>query len=200
MEYPPGARGESTVPSAAQGPMLRRISKAAAAVAIVGVGLLVLGDGTRTAVAPTYRDAVLADAPVGYWRLGETSGPAADESSSAVAGTYQGGVVRGVAGALSGDPDAAARFDGVDDLVSMGDPPSGVLDFGTGDFTAEAWIKTTVNGERAILGKRTSSRYWQVTVTDDVGFEGRLRATIRGSKTRQAYSAVRVDDGLWHHV
>lgn len=34
-------------------------------------------------------------------------------------------------------------FDGVNDYVDMGDPVSGDLDFGTGDFTCEAWVSTT---------------------------------------------------------
>lgn len=39
-----------------------------------------------------YYDEVIADAPVGYWRLGEISGTsAADSGSSGIAGTYSGG-------------------------------------------------------------------------------------------------------------
>src|SRR5690349_13982799 len=47
---------------------------------------------------------------VGYWRLGESSGPAACEVTGAFGGTYSGSVALGQAGALTGDPDTAARF------------------------------------------------------------------------------------------
>jgi hypothetical protein len=63
------------------------------------------------------------------------------------------------------------------------------------------WVRTSVAGERVILGKRASSVFWLVTVTDDSGRVGMLRAAIRaGSSQRTAYSSVRVDDGAWHHV
>ena len=163
---------------------------------------LALSSGSALSAPGSYRTEVLADAPAGYWRLGELAGTIAqDETANATAGTYLGGVTLGVGGAIAGDPNAAVRLDGSNDLVGMGDPPSGVLDFGTTDFTVEAWTKTAVNGERLIAGKQTSGPYWQITVTDDSGHVGGLRAKIHdGSTTLQGYSAGRVDDGAWHHV
>jgi hypothetical protein len=149
----------------------------------------------------TYRDEVLADSPAAYWRLGEAAGTtAADETANASPGTYQGGVTLGVAGALAGDASTAARFDGVNDLVTMGDPAGGVLDFDTGDFTVEVWVRTSLNGERFIVGKRASGPHWFLTVTDDAGHVGQVRATIHDGALRQGYSTVPVDDGAWHHV
>jgi Concanavalin A-like lectin/glucanases superfamily len=144
---------------------------------------------------------VLADNPVGYWRLGEASGTVAAAAAGATAGAYQGGVTLGAIGALAGDPNTAAGFDGIDDKVAMGDPASGALDFGTGDFSVEAWAKTAANGERAIVSKRASGPYWQVTVTDDPGHTGEIRTNVLAGSTREVYGpAVRVDDGAWHHV
>lgn len=82
----------------------------------------------------------------------------------------------------------AARFDGVDNRVNMGDPATGLFDFGTSDFSVEAWIKQTANGNRTLIGKRSSSsRYWHVLVTSDAGHVGQLRANLRdGSVLRQA--------------
>jgi Concanavalin A-like lectin/glucanases superfamily/Bacterial Ig-like domain/Calcineurin-like phosphoesterase len=149
-----------------------------------------------------YREEVFADSPSGYWRLGEANGTtAADETASHNNGTYLSGVTLGVPGALFATPNTAARFDGVDDRVSMGDPANGSLDFGTGDFTVEAWVKTTVNGEETIVSKQPSTApYWQVTVTDDASHVGQVRATIDAGTWRQAYSLPRVDDGDWHQV
>ena len=170
-------------------------------VLLVGAVIL-LGGGRADAVTSSYADEVLADSPVGYWRLGETSGTAAaDSSPNGLGGVYTNGVALGVGGALNGDPNAAVRFDGTNDLVTMGDPASGALDFGASDFTVEAWVATTDITDRTIVGKKTSgSSWWQVTVTDDAGHEGRIRAQIRAGSTRTAYSLGRVDDGAWHHV
>jgi hypothetical protein len=148
----------------------------------------------------------MADAPRAYWRLGETSGATAlNEVTAGATGTYQNGVTLNVTGALVGDTNRAAHFDGVNDQVSMGDPGNGSLDFGTGDFTLEAWVKGTANNERTIAAKRAAngnSPYWQVTVTDDTGWTGRVRANVSdGAVTRVAYGPnIRVDNGAWHHV
>jgi hypothetical protein len=146
---------------------------------------------------------VLSDAPRAYWRLGEGSGAVAADERGVAPGTYENGVTLGVPGALMTETTTAARFDGVDDRVNMGDPANGALDVGTGDFTVEAWLKTSVNGERTVVSKRPSSGpYWQFTVTDDSGHAGHVRVNLSdGAVNRQAYGpAVRVDDGAWHHV
>ena len=112
----------------------------------------------------------------------------------------------GAAGARFGDTTMAARFDGGDDKVSMGDPADGSLDLGTGDFSAEAWVKTTANDERTLISKRPlgtpTPPHWQLTVTDDPGHVGEIRVNIfDGTVTRQVYGpVVRVDNGAWHHV
>jgi acid phosphatase type 7 len=154
--------------------------------------------------APPYATEVLSDSPRGYWRLGESSGTNAADQTGTNPGTYQFGVVLGAPGALFGDANTAGRFDGSDDKVSMGDPANGSLDFGTGDFTVEAWVKTTVNGEQAVVSKRATTAgtpLWQFTVTNDPGHDGEIRVNIVAGTTLEVYGpAKRVDDGTWHHV
>lgn len=151
-----------------------------------------------------YVDEALSDVPTGYWRLGEAalSGPAADASGNGLNGTYGTFLVPGRPGALVGDTDTAVTFNGIDG-VSMGD--AATLDFGTDDFSVAAWVKTSVNGERAIVGKVDQSAQaanWVITVTDDTGQVGKIRAKIfDGVTTTLAYGPnVRVDDGAWHNV
>ena len=148
----------------------------------------------------------MSDSPRAYWRLGETSGTSAwDDLRGSAIGAYQHGVALGQPGALAGDADLAAGFDGGDDQVGLGDPPDGSLDFGQGDFSIEAWVKATANDERAVVSKRpygTAVPFWQLTVTDDGSQAGRVRVNVSdGAASIQVYGpAVRVDNGSWHHV
>src|SRR5947209_7207282 len=86
----------------------------------------------------------------------------------------------------------------------MGDPANGSLDFATTDFTVEAWFKTTVNGDEAIVAKQaaTTGPFWQTTVTANATYIGRVRAKISdGTTTRTAFGPnIRVDDGKWHFM
>jgi len=83
------------------------------------VTLLCLGTA-RPAFGSAYSDAVLADMPVRYYRLGDSSGTTAvDSSGNSQDGTYTGGVTLGASGAIQGDADTAATFDGTDDYVSL---------------------------------------------------------------------------------
>ena len=142
-----------------------------------------------------------ADSPSAYWRLGELAGTAFLEDQGRANGTYSGGVVAGVAGATT-DGNAAARFDGGNDKGSV--PDNATLDFGTDDFTVEAWVKTQDSGERAVVAKRsltTTEPYWAVTVTDDSHHNGQIRAAyFDGINVRHAYSTATVIDNAWHHV
>ena len=93
------------------------------------------GDDARM----TYREVVLADAPVGYWRLGD-SGPAARDEVGGDDGAFSNGCERAVDGALVGDPDPAVGFDGTLCQIELGDQPQ--LRFeGTSTFSLEVWVR-----------------------------------------------------------
>jgi hypothetical protein len=100
----------------------------------------------------TYRDVVMADQPMAYWRLADT-GPVAHDETGHFDGTYSGTCVQGVAGALAGDPDPAVRFDGTACQITLPDAfgfPSSAA------FSIEAWISTiSNNGYRHIFTKET---------------------------------------------
>ena len=86
-------------------------------------------DGMANANTSAYALAVLADAPVAYWRLGETGGTQALDSAGTNHGTLSGGITLGQPGALA-DGSTAMRFDGVDGTaVSVpGSPALDVID------------------------------------------------------------------------
>lgn len=118
------------------------IDRADAASSSATVGATVLSatslDVTGCLDGVRYRQGVLADAPVGYWRLGEPAGTstAPDESGGAHAGSYVGATAQ-APGLLKGDSDAAAAFDGINDYVTI---PDAVALRPTAQVTVEAWI------------------------------------------------------------
>jgi len=88
-----------------------------------------------------------------YWRLDEGSGTTADDSSgNGRDGTYTNGVTLGSTGALAGDSDTAASFDGSNDSVQVADDSALRLD---GSFTIEFWARqlSFVNSLPGILYK-----------------------------------------------
>jgi hypothetical protein len=92
-------------------------------------------------VSPSYSSIIVnTSGLVGYWKLNETAGVTAnDYSANSMNGTYAGGVTLNQAGVLA-DGDAAASFDGVDDVVSMGN------NFGfpaLAPFSFECWVFMT---------------------------------------------------------
>ena len=69
--------------------------------------------------------------PVGFWRLGETSGTTAADETGTSNGTYTNGVTLGTSGPNANISDTAASFDGVDDQVVIGYDPSYSMATGT---------------------------------------------------------------------
>lgn len=107
------------------------------------IGLIPLLASQNARSGQAYKATVLADSPVGYWRLGEASGTnAADSSGNGNTGTYTGGVTLGQPGAIQADPDglvnAAALFDGSSGYVQG--PTAPVF---TSAITAEGWFYLT---------------------------------------------------------
>jgi len=85
-----------------------------------------------------YKDSLIAKGPAGYWRLGESDGgDALDSSGNGYNLTAYGGLERNEPGAITGDADYAADFDGDDYLYR---PPTMALKIG-GNFTASLWFQ-----------------------------------------------------------
>ncbi|MBS2016049.1 MAG: LamG domain-containing protein [Deltaproteobacteria bacterium] len=97
------------------------------------------GDGgadAADAATTAYRDAVLADAPILYLRLDETTGTVAkDSSGKGNDGVYRAGCTLGVKGALAAEGGTAVRFAGTSCAVEV----RGIDFSGTSPFTLEAW-------------------------------------------------------------
>ncbi|MDB4995309.1 MAG: Autotransporter adhesin [Myxococcaceae bacterium] len=98
-------------------------------------------DAVSPDVRPTgaYADAVIADKPLGYWRLDDPIGApsAADSSSGAHQGTCLGSVSFGVSGALATDT-SSTSVDLQGGTIAMGD----FFDFvGNAPFSIEVWAR-----------------------------------------------------------
>ena len=114
-------------------------------------------DGEAGAV--DYRSVVLADGPVAYWRLGESSGSATvkDETGHGNTGTVVGSVTFAQPGALAGDPNTSVTF-GNDAFISVGN----VFDFTGGvPFSIELFLRpsSTDDGWRPVLAKGDYNGY-----------------------------------------
>jgi fibronectin type 3 domain-containing protein len=145
-----------------------------------------------------YAATVLGQNPAGYWRFGESSGTiAADSSPSLDGGTYTGGVTLGQPGAIIGDSNTAATFDG-----STGYFSSGVLQPSPTTFSAEAWFKTTTTTGGKIIGFGSSQ-------TGDSGnYDKHIYMTNSGQLIFGTYNGgadiiqtpKSYNDGAWHQV
>ena len=95
---------------------------------------------------------MLADGPSAYWRLGETAGwLAADSSGNGHVGLFT-NVTLGVAGALGNDANTAARFNGTDGQVTFLSDAALRLN---GSWTIEFWARqiSFVHTKPGILGR-----------------------------------------------
>lgn len=94
-----------------------------------------------------YMATVLADNPVTYWRLGDTSadfardevGPGPYSPAGGHPGAYIGAVQLGQSGALGGDTNGCIFLDGSGATMEVPDAPA--LNFVSAPFSIEAWVK-----------------------------------------------------------
>ncbi|MCC7078730.1 MAG: PKD domain-containing protein [Acidimicrobiia bacterium] len=150
-----------------------------------------------TGLADAYRDAVLSDGPVGYWRFDDAQGDSvADSSGSGHGGSVEAGTLGfGVEGLYSAagrpeDADSAAAF-------SSGHVRIGALGsasvFAGSQGTLEAWVRTdhAEAGARGILVK--PGMYGLYLVDGVVSAYDATTSTWTSAGTSVA-------DGRWHQV
>lgn len=148
-----------------------------------------------------YSDAVLADGPSGYWRLGEFKGDtAADSSGFERHGTYVGGVTLGQTGAIAGDKDTAVGFDGKTTLVEVAGKPFNLLV----NYTLEAWVVNPGQIDpnpvgRIIANGQPGSRGYGWGVRAGPGVENTIRFTTYGVRDYDTDVIIPVDEA-YHHV
>lgn len=143
---------------------------------------------------------------VAWWPLDELAGGTSEDIIAGHNGTYV-----NVPVPLAGQyVDNALCFDGINSYVNVPDAPG--LNFGTGDFSIDAWIKTTVaSGVRVIVDKRVESGsttgYSLFLGNGQLGFQiadgvgGSFCTSCGGGTSCTNYgSGVFVATGNWEHV
>lgn len=182
-----GARGDDAATR-----LLGTIDEVALYKGAVSTGRL---DAHGTTTGPAYRADVLS-APAGYWRLGEASGSTAADATGANNGSYVGSPTLGQAGAIGGDSDTAARFDG----SNYGEIPDSPSLSPTGPFTLEAWVKLDTNTvQQAVIEKYDVPNFNGYALRLTSG--GKLQCWVLGaSQFSSVAGATTITTGAYHHV
>lgn len=158
----------------------------------------------RTKPVDSYRRQVMADAPVQYWRLGESSGTAAANAANAgSAGTYVNTPTLGVASALTGDPDTSVTFASAStEYVSVGDVAS--IDFErTASFSLECWFRVADTTDYRLFGKLDTDvaeyrGYSMMLTSGNVSLQ--LISTWSTNVKIIKRSGGAIGDNAWHHA
>ena len=158
----------------------------------------------RTAAVPaapadSYGASVYNDDPDLYWRLGETTGSAAlDSSPYGNDADYFGTITKNVAGVVTAD--RAAQFNptnGTNGVVA-----SRAQFTNPSVYTEEAWVKTTSTRGGKIIGfgnqrSANSSNYDRHVYLQD---DGRVVFGVYTTQANTITSPNPVNNGQWHHI
>jgi hypothetical protein len=171
------------------------------------IALLVLGAAPPGVCASAnYAAVILADNPIGYWPLGEssTNSIAVDLSVTGWNGIYSRGVTSGVPGAINNGPDTAATLDGMSGYIDMYGGAANPYNL-SNSFTLEAWVINAGPSEGASTGRIFDTRILPTSPTaGGYGFgvltsNNQMRFTTYGIQDYDSNVVVPVD-GAWHHV
>jgi hypothetical protein len=144
--------------------------------------------------AQSYPNTLLGDSPLLYWRLGETSGTTAvDSSTNGRNGAYQNSPTLGVTGLVRTDSDKAVQFDGVNEYASI----ASAAWMNVSAFSVEAWVKTTDTGTSIVSrDNAANSKAWRLWVSS--GFASFI--VHNGGSNYTLTGATTINDGKTHHV
>lgn len=143
---------------------------------------------------PSYTEAVIEDSPIGYWRLGESSGDTAADELGALPGTYVGSVTLDVPGALANDDDTAAQLAQGSDTSYPRIRWSSVSWIPTGDYCFEIWGKKDNADNAGLWSYALSSANNEILL-----FVRDTTTTFYADASVGDFSHKDIADGEWHH-
>lgn len=142
-----------------------------------------------------YRTTVLADSPVGYWKLDDATGTTAvDSSGNAHDGTYENSPTLGVSPLIT--TGNAVTFNGSTQDVSI---PWNAAFQPTNRFSFEAWIKTSAaNGTIGCLftGSGGGDLFYVALTSGKIEFD----LWDSGDNGHQFLGSITLNDNVHHHV
>ena len=139
-----------------------------------------------------------ADGAIDQWSFAETSGATTFDTAGTSDATINGGVTRGVAGAVSGDADTAFAFNG----GTTGFVATKTAVPGPQTFSVEAWFQSTSTSGGKIVGfgnaaTGTSTAYDRHVYMDAAG---RISFGVYDGAQKTVTTTGAYNDGRWHHV
>jgi YD repeat-containing protein len=179
-------------------------SKAYATAGAVTVGLKVTDNAgksttttrTVTVKSATYSSTVLGTAGlIDYWRLGEATGTTFADSKGTSPATLTGATL-GVTGALAGDADTAARFNGTSNYAQA------ALNLSASQtLTVEFWLKWNTNGADDDLAMEFTPNFNNSSggflVDPNAGGLFGIGIGVGGSRNNVFFAQPSA--GVWHH-
>jgi RHS repeat-associated protein len=165
-----------------------------------GISSTATAPATPTGSAlPIYEGTALADAPAGFWSLGETSGNIATDLTGNANGQYTGSYVQGDVGPVINMPSKATNFSGSDAYVRLNHnanlQPTLV--------SVEAWIKPAsipANNAIVLISPQPGNNESASTNGYVPYIEGNTGKIIFGISTGGVGSTAALPTGVWSHV
>jgi hypothetical protein len=168
-----------------------------------GVGAGGASAGGAGGTGSVYAELIVSHGPIAYWRFGE---PADSVLVEDAIGTKDGAstqVVRGVPGAIAGDPDTAFSFDGAGAKVDIPDASEMFTFAGTAQHSYELWFKPKPHTPiQFLLEKRTgadfTTRDGNTLLLYADGLSPAIERWTAGSAHISSTEPPTLDE--WHHI
>jgi len=135
---------------------------------------------------------------VAHWKMNDNAADKviADSSGNALNGVS---IANTDTMTVAGKINTALEFDGSVDYGRVTDDP--LLNFGTGDFAASWWMKTTTAGTMRLLNKRTGGQGWEIYIATGKNCPGCLIGDAGGYTFNDFTSYTgNLRDGNWHYI
>ncbi|PCJ82089.1 MAG: hypothetical protein COA52_20380, partial [Hyphomicrobiales bacterium] len=158
---------------------------------------VIYGD-TGSEGALDYTSTVEQHSPLAHLKLSDSGTTAADETGNGHQGIYKNGASSGGDGAISGDADTSAQFDGSNDYVEI----AASTDFQIPSGTINVWFKVDdLNGTQTLISRDSNGYdgggHLDISVGSN-GIVGVRHQTASSNTYSNSSQASAISPGEWH--